>query len=97
LVRRGKSSQQAVVAVARELLGFIWADGHGRVWLSGASSRGSMRSRLRPERALLDRGSSRRFPVMPSRPANISLIHRRCPGPSTARAPKKTIQPERAA
>lgn len=32
--------------------------------------------------AALDRGSSRRFPVMPFRPANISLTHRRCPGPS---------------
>jgi transposase len=35
--------------------------------------------------ATLERGSSRRFPVMRSRPANVSLIHRRYPGPSAAR------------
>jgi hypothetical protein len=29
---------------------------------------------------------------MPFRPANISLIHRRCPGPSAARAPRQTHQ-----
>ena len=30
--------------------------------------------------ATLDRGSSRRIPVMRHQPANVSLIHRRCPG-----------------
>jgi len=31
---------------------------------------------------------------MPFRPANISLIHRRHPGRSAARAPAKSHQPE---
>jgi hypothetical protein len=44
--------------------------------------------------ATLDRDSSRRFPVMPSRPANISLTHRRCPGRSAARAQEQNRQPE---
>ena len=39
--------------------------------------------------ATLDRGSSRRTPVMRSRPANVSLTHRRCPGtPATPRPPR---------
>src|SRR6266498_644769 len=31
---------------------------------------------------------------MPSRPANVSLIHRRCPGPSAAPGREQTHQPE---
>jgi hypothetical protein len=39
------------------------------------------------EPATLDRGSSRRTPVMRHQPANVSLIHRRCPGtPATRRS-----------
>ena len=50
----------------------------------GEPSQASMRHRRRRP-ATLDRGSSRRFPVMRSRPANVSLIHRRCPHPPLTR------------
>ena len=46
-------------------------------------------ARRRP--ATLERASSRRFPVMRCRPANVSLIHRRCPGPSAA--PSRKVKP----
>ncbi len=56
----------------------------------------SMRHRLPVTRDLsLDRGSSRRLPLMPSRPANVSLIHRRCSGRSAAQGQRTTHPPSR--
>jgi hypothetical protein len=43
--------------------------------------------------ATLDRGSSRRTPLMRSRPANVSLIHRRCPGTPAIRRPPRSAPP----
>src|SRR5437870_2209556 len=40
------------------------------------------------------RGSSRRFPVMRSRPANVSVIHRRCRRPSAAQDREATQHPK---
>jgi len=37
LLHNGKSPQQAVVAVARELVGFIWAVGQEQEWLKPAA------------------------------------------------------------
>ena len=46
----------------------------------------SMRHQPAWRPATLDRGSSRRTPVMRHQPANVSLTHRRCPGtPATPR------------
>jgi hypothetical protein len=45
--------------------------------------------------ATLDRGSSRRTPVMRHQPANVSLIHRRCPGTPATRRSRHPAQPKR--
>ncbi len=47
-------------------------------------------ARRRP--ATLERASSQPFPVMRSRPGNVSLIHRRSPGPSAA--PSRKVNPQ---
>ncbi len=54
---------------------------------------GVVRARSRSS-ATLDGGSSRRFPVMRSRPANVGLIHRRCRRPSAAQDREATQHPE---
>lgn len=52
-----------------------------------------MRRPHRGRPATLDRGSSRRTPVMRSRPANVSLTHRRCPGTPATRRPPRSAPP----
>jgi probable HAF family extracellular repeat protein len=40
-----------------------------------------------------DRGSSRRTPACGTQPANVSLIHRRCPGTAATRRPNEQPRP----
>ncbi len=76
----------------------------GRRWRRGARARRWRSRRLRrcagrggagPVALVRDpRGSSRRFPVMRSRPANVGLIHRRCRRPSAAQDREATQHPK---
>lgn len=50
----------------------------------------SMRRQPAWRPATLDRGSSRRTPVMRHQPANVSLTHRRCPGTPATPRPQHT-------